>query len=353
MILRCEFCNRKISTELKGTIRGKGICDKCLNILLKIPEVLASMLIIDNNYSSNQDTRPDIYNYVVYNKSCAQSPEKPSSTISLRSRPIERRTTRQIIEYNQQSIYNQQAKKEIKSIQCPKAIQEIIDFWHLLGLHQTQPDTKTYNENIRQLKKALRGTLSCCGGQKFTRNEIKLSITNFHLAATDPNYTPPVGSKHKQNLSRMSLSYFIYYPYGNVSYMIEYLEKPKLVEHAEREEDEHPEITKYFVSFYIRETLGGVRPKNGFSQMDMQNFITASKRTVEFFKEHKSKMNLHLTSIYNERGFAKLICESLEHSTNGELDKLSPGWFSSDAMFNKRLPTFLFREGILEDRRDF
>jgi len=355
MILKCEFCRKKISAELQGIIRGKGVCDSCWNKLLSEPGCLDRMLIVDNNYSENQTQDLSYTAKAVYSKSRAQLSKQPSSTISPSSRRVKRRTTRQIIEYNQKSIYNQYKKQlaKPKPIKCPRAVKEILDFWHLLGLHRTKTETKTYNENIRQLKRALRGTLSFCEGKKFTKEDIVQSITNFHLAATDPNYAPPAGSKHKQNLSRLALAHFIYYPYGNVSYLVEYLNKPKLVEHIEDEEDEYPDITKYFVSFYIRETLGGVRPKNGFSQMDMAHFIKASRRTAEFFKEHRSVMNLHLSSIYNARGFAKLICESLEHSTKGELDKLTPGWFSSDAMFQKRLPTFLFREGIIEDRRDF
>jgi hypothetical protein len=120
--------------------------------------------------------------------------------------------------------------------------------------------------------------------------------------------------------------------------MIEYIEKPKLVENAEIPDDEYPNITKYFANFYVREVLGGIKPKNGIAQADMMHFVRASSKTADFYKRHKG---------------AELITEALEKSVSGDMHKLTPGWFSSDAMFDKRLPAFLFRQSLIEDRRDF
>jgi hypothetical protein len=118
-------------------------------------------------------------------------------------------------------------------------------------------------------------------------------------------------------------------------------------------DDEYPNITKYFANFYVREVLGGIKPKNGIAQADMMHFVRASSKTADFYKRHKGKMELEGAGIYTLRQFAELITEALEKSVSGDMHKLTPGWFSSDAMFDKRLPAFLFRQSLIEDRRDF
>jgi len=374
MILRCGLCNRKVSTELEGTIRGKIICNSCWDSQIK--PYLHSARCFDGKYlfcpnkdaSESQTQDLTCIAKAIHSKSSIQH-SVVSSFLRQKStsRPIKKRS-KSYREYKEETHANSQKireaqtkkgpikpkrqRKEITPISCPKVVEEIINFWNTLGLHNAQPGTKTYNENIRQVKRAMRGSLSCAEGRKFNKEEIIKSITNFHLAATHPHYHPPE-SKYKKSLTKIPLAYYVYSKHSSRSYLEEYLEPPKKIEQQEHPEDKYPNLTKYYANFYLDKVLGGIKPKNGLSQYDMNHFVRAAERTAEFYKEHEDKMELRGAGIYSLLQFGELVTEALEQSVNGDLHKLTPGWFSSDTMFDKRLPAFLYSNSIIEDRRDF
>ena len=359
MIYKCTICGKKSSTETDTIIRGKVICNSCWNFILSIDgvsEFFRLSALTDKNYSDNQIQDQTSIAKAILSSSSIQSSEKSfpiKSDLYAREgqKKLRRRTPEQRAEFSRKLMQSSYKKfrSKVQPITCPKSVQEIINYWNLSGLYSPKQGTKIHNENVRQLKRVMRGTLPVCEGRKFTTKEIIDSIQNFCLAATNPHYHPPAGTNFKNSLSRTPLAHFIYSPYTGKSYLIEYMQKPKLVENAGVPDDDHPEITKYFANFYIREVLGGIKPRNGLGMIDMQHFVRASERTADFYKRNRDKMELEGAGIYTLR----LVTEALTESVNGDLHKLSPGWFSSDAMFNRRLPTFLYKNSMIEDRREF
>jgi hypothetical protein len=373
MILKCGLCGRKVSTEMTGTLRGKVICNTCwdssIKPYLKPTQVSRHKYLFcpDKDTSESQTQDLSCIAKAIHSKSSVQHSEVSSFSRQKSTCWPGKKRRKTYREYKEETHANSQKireaqskrgpikpkkqKKEITPISCPKVVEEIINFWNTLGLHNAQPGTKVYNENIRQVKRAMRGKLSCAEGRKFSKEEIVKAITNFHLAATHPDYHPPE-SKYKKSLAKTPLAYFVYSNFSSRSYLMEYLKAPKKVEEREHPEDKYPNLTKYYANFYLTQVLGGIKPKNGISQYDMIHFVRAAERTAEFYKEHEDKMELRGAGIYSLLQFGELVTEALEHSVNGDLHKLTPGWFSSDAMFDKRLPAFLYANSIIEDRRD-
>jgi hypothetical protein len=115
-------------------------------------------------------------------------------------------------------------------------------------------------------------------------------------------------------------------------------------------------IQMYPASFHLftqrRKVLGGIHPPEGFNDYDKSCFIKAANRTVEFFKTNRKRMNLHVMGGQTVLGFSKLVWEAVSKSVHGEVDKLTPGWLCSDTTFHKRLPSFLYKEGVIQDRRE-
>ena len=288
-------------------------------------------------------------------------PEIQLSQLSWRPRPPvncrEEKKERTVFE-EEETVHTPAPKKE--KIIVPGNIMEIINFWNNSGLKKCSVGTKTFGYAWDKINKAKSGKLfkndPRMENRKYTSEEILLSIKNFALATLDPLYYPPPNTYVQKQYVSMPLSDFLYWPYSRkpetASLFYHYLEnKPELLlNEVSLVEDTFPRITKMYKDFFIKEALAGVPPKRGISNRDENKFREGAKRTVEFFRDNKTKfLEYSIMGGMSAEKLANWVCESIiENRTPDEKVPLSPGFFCSDYTFDRRLPAYLKKQGIWE-----
>jgi hypothetical protein len=237
-------------------------------------------------------------------------------------------------------------RKYFQPLSVPENVQQIFDYWEGLGLQKLPSiGTRTYNECILKTKGLLDGTAL---GEKFTMEQIQKSILHFSLVALDPDFEPS-DLVVKKTLSKKYIDNFIFNKFGsngNSSLFRDCLTKKpakKVVDNIIT--DEYPEITNKLRSYYQRQVLGGVNVK--ITQRDENNFRVASTRLKKFHKDNEGRFNKYMKQYDNN--LAEWLWESIHEDCRGEVSKITPAWFSSEATFNRRLPAYLFRQAIIDD----
>lgn len=243
-------------------------------------------------------------------------------------------------------LHPQQPKKPITPLQVPSDVQEIFDYWTELQLHLPRTETKSHNECIRKVKGLLNGRLF---GKKYTIEEIKTSIINFSIAALDPNFEPS-DAGYKKNLSKKNIDEFIYNSFlqkGNNSLFKVYLERsPEPATSKQIVKTEYPKVVNKLKDFYIKEVIGGAEVQ--ITDKDENSFRIAANRLMEFWDKNHSRFNSHMS--INPPLMAGWLCEAIQADCNGDVSKITPGWFCSDTTFNRRYPAYLYRQAILEEK---
>lgn len=245
-----------------------------------------------------------------------------------------------------------------KEVVVPKTIQTIIDFWVNSGLCKHRTNSKVFRDSVNFIKKVMRGNLfnqnfdyNKYHNRKFIQEEIILSIKNFALAATNLDYQPT--GDYKNRLKSISMVSFFYNSYSksDKSLFIKYFENPPEIIHypVKPIEDKYPPYTKAFKKIYREKILGNIPPKNGFGEVNENKFKKAGIMTAEFFKKHRNKMSLGFMSMQSPTEFVQLVYDALLGSLDGETTRITPGWLCSEAMFNDRLPKYLFNQAIITD----
>ncbi len=248
--------------------------------------------------------------------------------------------------------------KELYSAQSvPKNIESIINLWCASSLINHKPGSKTYSSIVKSIKQLLSGTffnktmLNKYHGVKFSEDEIKLAIKNFALAATSPDFAPNLGS-YKDYLKKLSMLTFFYNERSEKekSLFIKYFEsKPEMLAGQVRErKDTNPQLTEMIKNVYNSKILGGAVIEIDANMH--QKFVLCSQLLSNFFDKNKNKIN----SVYIQRGNkdkASFLIDSLIHDV-GDARKniISVGWLCSGETFSRRLPVYLFSQGILTGR---
>lgn len=235
---------------------------------------------------------------------------------------------------------------EIKSLQATGVVKEIIDFWLEQNLLLPKQETKSYNNCVKNIKGLLNGRLF---GEKYSIEQIKESILNFSFAATDNDFEPS-DIVYKKILSKKRIGEFIYSPFSNndeKSLFQYYLKnKPKPIKSKEVIEDKHPMITKRLKKFYEEEVLG--KAKVNYTQKDENCFRISAIKLKDFHKNNLSKFNRYM--VVHDMNLSEWLFEAIKADCYGDVSKISPGWFSSNTTFNRRLPAYLFRQNIIEEQ---
>ncbi len=118
------------------------------------------------------------------------------------------------------------------------------------------------------------------------------------------------------------------------------------------QKDEHPEVTKV-----IREQWDRSYRSGDLSISDERNFRTCAKKVVKFVNDHEEKLNI--SGVYfdhPERFVEKYLFPALKAASNGRQPlEVSTVWLANDIMFNRQLPLYLIKIGLLKGdirRRD-
>jgi len=231
-------------------------------------------------------------------------------------------------------------KVEIKST---KEVDLIIEHWESIGFKKVQESTIARKTTVSYIKKLKKGTLynkcpffSEYHNKKFTGQEIIMAIDNFALATFDSDYKP----LDKTYLKKLPFYQFIFSPYAtrNKSLFLDYYEDPPefLIQ------DGNVKLTECLWQLYRKEILGGSEVV--FSSKTRDKFILASKNLREFFDKNKGKVRIGYA--VNAYSMTRWLFESIVRETKRE--KIVPGYFCSNETFSRRLPQYLYLEGILK-----
>lgn len=332
------------------------------NINIYFSFIILKLLSIDNNYNNNKEGDPTKSGLTLHSSSSSNKREEPrENPTPAFSNKVDLKKLRE----SKSTPVPLKASDVMKGkLVVPASIEGIIDFWNNLGLKKCQKkDTRVFRETVLSLKRARRGSLykeqRVKNPGKLEIEQIKKTIQKFSLPVLSPIYAPKNGTPYHSFLCNMSLGNFILNPRGQSeqsrSYLLfHHIKNLTLVriEGIDYEEivDEYPTVTNIFRNFYADKVLGGFLPKNGLKLEDENKFKAASIRTVDFFEENQHRMNLRTIGVFNEPQFAALVCEALESDLKNELHTLSPGYFCTDTTFHRRLPSYLFKQGILKDK---
>lgn len=286
-------------------------------------------------------------------------PSRPSSSDPpLRESLLKRRTKAQIIRSKSQS-FKIPKSKPVESKSYPKPVLEIMSLWLSLGLVQHQSGKKAYDKAMQDLHSIMRGKFFDDvdvrkAGKRFSSEQLWVAINNFALAALNPDYDPGSGS-YKEHLKHCGLSEFLYNPYGKKykSLFLHYLNsRPEVLAITTAPlSDNNPGTTKILRNFYINDVLGGIRPKEGFSQGDENKFIKGAQRALEFLDSNLSKIRGTMRDKFKRfpAQFARVLCDALwERYGEDGIKEYGPGVFHSDNTFNKVLPAYLHSQAIIE-----
>lgn len=248
-------------------------------------------------------------------------------------------------------------KESIKSKTppIPAIIKEIVELWNEKGLSNIPiKRTKRFNRIWSALNKARNGSLFIndyrLQSRKFTALDIMNSIKNFSSAAYNSECEVP--SWLRKYYRTVDLDNFCYNPHasteGGLSYLLHFQNPPKMRE--DLKEDEYPQISSVFRNFYLKEALGSSNIK--ILAKEENRLREGAKRTVEFFKENKSKFMM--SGFLGELSAVKVatwVCEAIlwdrERFTENTIP-LTAGFFCSDMTFSRRLPAYLKHQGIWE-----
>lgn len=254
------------------------------------------------------------------------------------------------------AMYAERARED--RLEIPASIEELVDFWNNLGLKKCwKRNTKTFQTTVLYLKRLRRGLLyellniPAPLKRRYNREEIFECFKRFHLVCNDPDYEPIKGSFRHQYLLNLTLKEFLLNERTeseeDQSLFLHYFYNPP--QKVKYTQDRHPKVSSIFREYYVQNVLGQIRPSNGFRKADEFHFRKAAERTVEFIKDNLHKMNVSMLEIRKREDFARVVCDAIEWDVRGEVSKITPGWFSSDTTFHKRLPTYLYKEGVIEE----
>lgn len=240
----------------------------------------------------------------------------------------------------------------------PAKVRSVMKYWEGRGLHVSREGTKAHRDSIKKVSALFAGRafnhseFEEYQRQKFSIKDIKKAVDRFALAALNPHYLPIV--QYKKKLRAIPIGAFIYSPFAQNgtgrSQFIHYLENAPVVTGVPVEplEDSYPKMTSALKRVYKKEVLGGVEPKMDVKEEN--HFVMASQKLIEFVKKNRGKLKWHQS--FTPSVLADWMVEALRKATGDDFSKVSPGWFSSEMMFNRRLPAYLSSQALLGEEVD-
>jgi len=340
---------------------------------LSVSEKLETDTDINNNFINNDfinnngeiSSKEDI---------CVSPGEKQSSSLFARNSINVNKSVQQLkLKRRAKNIKQKEAlhtltqsKKEDLSV-SPIA-KKIIDYWNTLGLRKTKENTKTLHSASTKILKLIRGNLFSdddilsakyheATKKKFTIDEIKLAIYQFHLAALNSEYEP--SGSYKQKLKSVNIDSFFYNLYSDNDhrslFLKFFIEKAKLrgVNSKEEVKPKNETISNIIIDFYRKNVLGLTKAPLLLS--DKNKLIEASNRLIDFFEENKK----HIVgwAMATPADMAHLFCSAMEkvveNELNGDWTKLTAGYFKSDVTFLRRFPAYLNSQAAIKTKTNW
>lgn len=282
--------------------------------------------------SSSSETAADVADFDAAGRVLEDQAHPKPFKINRRPIPLNRREAIRINAEVEKYKHQNQEPSPVNTLKPSEEVCLLVEHWEGLGLKATSPDKapKTYNKNIRSLKKILNGTL-IPNQSSLTPDQIKSAMTSYSLAALDADFEPS-NVEYKKHLASTSISEFCWNPHakgGARSHLINYLNTPPKPcakkQTLESVEDEHPEITKRLRRFYMRYVFAGLsKPK--LPEKDENKFRLASKMIMDFIKENRNRIQ---GISCDGSDLVDLFCEAIQDHYGERVNMVYPGTFCS------------------------
>jgi hypothetical protein len=224
--------------------------------------------------------------------------------------------------------------------------------WNELGGRQhKRPNTKVYQQSLKELGKLVRGTFfndkpgfhaSAYVDYRFTEQEWEKALENFNLAARNTAYYPV----DKKSCQSVSLPDFLYNAYvkGPASKFLHYLENApqRFKDKRAAAQCKYPDLRTSLIKVYDRELLGDIGYEPG--REDWRDFTEAANRLGEWYDRHKQRISVSLMPITLAQYLLNSIFGGMSDANR---HRVMPYWLKSDQSVERQLPKYLFKEGLL------
>jgi biotin operon repressor len=273
---------------------------------------------------------------------------------------LHRRSSSQVIKSDKSKLAPKLKQREPKPLpRVPAKVRSVLKYWEGRGLHLSREGTKSHRDSVMKVVALFKGSAFTRSEfdeyqrRKFTIKEIRKSIDRFALSALNPDYLPT--NDYKKRLKGYTIGAFIYSPFSHngtgKSLFIHYLENPAVVARMSVQplEDEYPKVTSALKRAYSNHYLGGVAAK--FTVQEENHFITAAGKLLKFMKKNRGKIQWHQQ--FTPALLASWMVSAVDRDVEGQKGMtVTPGWFSSELMFNRRLPGYLHSQALLGEEVD-
>jgi hypothetical protein len=167
----------------------------------------------------------------------------------------------------------------------PPSVKPVFDYWQAHGLRMPKGNTKAFTQCVKAVRAILTGTffrnIDPQANRKYDYEEIRRSIANFALAATNAEFEP----RNKRYLLGLDINGFFCTPYAHVikSWFLMSLESRPVLLRANQRTVEPLEDTHEDLTFTItRKFYNGNVPGN-LAQTVKNSFITSAEKMHNFY----------------------------------------------------------------------
>ena len=260
---------------------------------------------------------------------------------------LKRRITKEIIS----TSLKQQSKTTLEPVKtiAPK-IKELLDFHSSSMLHKYRSNSEAYLKSAKAIQSLMKGVLfNGLNGKfikyhnrPFTCEEIKGVLERLRTA-NSPDYYPSDKKWLKQSLDQLVYNPRISNGDFKSNFLYYFENEPKHCGNGvSLQEDEHPEFTETFKTFYEESIVAGA--KQNYTNVQENKFREASKKAIEFFKDNRNRLHG-----LNQRSYAMMILNAIKDSY--QLKEIEIGTLCSKRTWEKIVPVYLADQGILEQVR--
>jgi hypothetical protein len=257
-------------------------------------------------------------------------------------------------------------RKRVKKVFVSEEVKEIIEFWGKNGFKIHRENTFSYVQVVKHINELMLGILfnrlrdSSWHNRRFSMAEIKQGISNFALAAFNPDYLP-ISSKTKEKLQNFPLKDFFYTVWSKNEYKSEFLRhlgKPVMVSDSQKLfvlKDDQPYVTSFLLKWY-KQTFGN-RDNGNFSFKNKNDLITTGRRLREFLKQYSESLKItpEAMRIYDQSDPLMFLAVQLTRmmdkmirENEGLFPMVTTGWLHSEKTIPERLSTFLRSERMMK-----
>lgn len=229
----------------------------------------------------------------------------------------------------------------------------VLSYWNSKKLVHHEEGTKRYKSTCKLIDEISSGTCKhpLFSGKKFKRIDFIKAIDSFALAALNSKYEP-TDIDRKRYFSKLCLKDFLINTRSDKSLFLCYLDKKPALAGTINNPDMSP-VVQMLSDWYANNVEE--KKNKEFTRKEWRDFTVAEVKLKEFLKENKNELLIetimHLGSLEGAEdevsALTLYLIGSVEDVWKNSTFTLTTSWFCSDNAFQKRLPDFLRKKGLV------